>query len=84
MEQAKRAFTELLTVMLALTFSVNYKPPKKIKKIISSPEFVAFSVFAILYLQLGNDAFRASMWALAWFAIDKSLRHSEEQSSNQK
>lgn len=79
----KQAFTELLTVVLALTFSVNYKPPKKIKDIISSPEFVAFSVFAILYLQLGNDPFRAAIWALTWFMVDKSFREDESRQNKQ-
>tara|TARA_B100000405_G_C16315055_1_gene274195 strand:- start:266 stop:502 length:237 start_codon:yes stop_codon:yes gene_type:complete len=78
MKAMKQAFTELLTVVLALTFSVNYKPPQKLKKILSSPEFVAFSVFAILYLQLGNDPLRASLWAGAWFLVDKAFRDAEK------
>ncbi len=73
-KHAKQALTELLTVVLALTFSVNYKAPPKLKEVLESPEFVAFSVFAVLYLQLGNDAFRASLWALAFVFVDRSFR----------
>lgn len=77
-KQVKQAITELMTVVLALTFSVNYKPPRKLKRILESPEFLAFSVFAILYLQLGNDPLRAGLWAAAWFFLDKTFRDSEK------
>ena len=80
----KKALTELMTVILAITFSVNYRPPKKIKDVISSPEFLAFSIFAILYLQLGNDPLRAALWAGAWFLVDKGFRDAERTEKNAK
>jgi len=79
-QQVKQAITELLTVVLALAFSVNYKAPGKLRELLESPEFTAFAVFAILYLQLGQDPLRAGMWSLAWFLVDRHFRNEEKAS----
>ena len=73
----KQAFIEFIMVVITIAFSVGYTPPKKLKDIMKSPEFLAFTVFGVLFLQLGNDVFRSSVWALSFFLVDRHLRESE-------
>jgi len=70
----KTAFGELLLVVVTLAFSVGYKPPPRLKTVMTSPEFVAATVFAVLYTQLGQDTVRAGLWSIAFIFADRLFR----------
>lgn len=70
----KVVFSELLMVIVTISFSAGYTPPPKLKKIMKTPEFESFVVFAVLYTALGQDAVRAGMWSIFVYVVDYYFR----------
>ena len=68
-------FSELLMVIVTVSFSAGYTPPPALKKIFDTPEFESFVVFAVLYSALGQDAVRAGVWAAFTYLVDHYFRN---------
>lgn len=73
----KTVFAELLMVVVTVSFSAGYAPPPKLKKLMATPEFESFVVFAVLYSSFEQDAVRAGAWSLFVYAVDLYFRRLE-------
>ena len=69
------AVKELMLVIVTVAFSTGYQPPKRLKKIMSTPEFESFIIFAVLYMTLENDVIRAATWAAVVYCVDRYFRN---------
>jgi hypothetical protein len=76
------ALKEIMLIVVTVSFSVGYSPPKKLKAIMSTPEFETFVIFSVLFMALDNDVFRAACWSLMVYIVDRYFRDLEKNSTN--